>query len=157
FFRGAGYAAFDGDPPADPLQSAVAAPYAHTTAPIRRLVDRWSLVICEALAAGREVPGWARESLPELPGLMGRSEQRANRLENASVARVEAAGGRACGGECFRGVLLGGRGDGARVQLNNPPVSLNVPDLQAAAGSVVRLRLMRADVATGEVAFEPVA
>jgi len=157
FFRGAGYAAFDGDPPADPLQSAVAAPYAHTTAPIRRLVDRWSLVICEALAAGREVPGWARESLPELPGLMGRSEQLANRLENASVDRVEAAVLRPYEGEVFRGVLLGRRGDGARVQLNNPPVSVNVPDLQAAAGSVVRLRLMRADVATGEVAFEPVA
>ncbi|WP_335339027.1 ribonuclease catalytic domain-containing protein [Microterricola viridarii] len=76
-FRGAGYQAFDverGLPaPADPVQSAIAAPYAHTTAPLRRLVDRWSLVICAALCAGEPVPGWARDSLGELPGIMGRA------------------------------------------------------------------------------------
>src|SRR6185312_11198343 len=39
--RGAGYTAFDGTPPADHEHAAVAAPYAHTTAPLRRLVDRY--------------------------------------------------------------------------------------------------------------------
>ena len=53
----AGYEAMDGEAPADPVQSALAAPYAHVTAPLRRLVDRWGLVVCEALSAGREVPG----------------------------------------------------------------------------------------------------
>lgn len=154
-FRGAGYAAFDGDPPADPVQSAIAAPYAHTTAPIRRLVDRWSLVICDALANGRDVPRWARESLPELPKLMGRSEQLANRLENASLDRVEAAMLHPYEGELFRGVVLGVRSDGARVQLSDPPVSVKVPDLPAAPGSVVRLRLVRADVQTGEILLVP--
>ncbi|MBV9099033.1 MAG: RNB domain-containing ribonuclease, partial [Frankiaceae bacterium] len=36
-FRGAGYVAFDGSLPAQRLHSAVAAPYAHATAPLRRL------------------------------------------------------------------------------------------------------------------------
>lgn len=155
-FRGAGYVAFDGVPPLDPIQSAIAAPYAHTTAPLRRLVDRWSLVVCEALANGREAPGWARESLVDLPKLMGRSDQLANRLENASVDRVEAAVLRAFEGEVFRGVVLGARNGGARVQLNNPPVSVTVPDLTAPAGSIARLRLVRADASTGEIVFEPV-
>ena len=152
-FRGAGYVAFDGPPPDDPLQSAIAAPYTHTTAPIRRLVDRWSLVVCDALANGREVPAWARESLPELPKLMGRSDQLANRLENASVDRVEAAVLRGHEGEVFRGVVLGMRGDGARVQLRRPPVSVNVAELDVAPGSTVLLRLVRADVATGQMGF----
>ncbi|HET8928511.1 MAG TPA: RNB domain-containing ribonuclease [Microbacterium sp.] len=155
-FRGAGYAAFDGPAPDDPLQSAIAAPYTHTTAPIRRLVDRWSLVICEALANERDVPAWARESLPELPKLMGRSDQLANRLENASVDRVEAAALRGHEGEVFRGTVLGMRSDGARVQLRRPPVSVKVADLDAAPGSTALLRLVRADVATGEMAFAQV-
>ena len=155
-FRGAGYVAFDGVPPIDPIQSAIAAPYAHTTAPLRRLVDRWSLVVCEALAGGREVPAWARESLADLPKLMGRSDQVANRLENAAVDLVEAAVLRASEGEVFRGVVLGTRGDGARVQLNNPPVSVTVPGVRSAAGSIARLRLVRADMSTGDIVFEQV-
>ncbi|MFT4218894.1 MAG: RNB domain-containing ribonuclease [Microbacterium sp.] len=154
-FRGAGYAVFDGAPPADPVQAAIAAPYAHTTAPIRRLVDRWSLVICEALAGGREVPAWARESLPELPKLMGRSEHLASRLEAASVDRVEAAVLSGHEGETFDGVVLSARGDTARVQLAHPPVSARVAGLEAPAGSTVRLRLARADISTGEVVLEP--
>ncbi|MFT4232082.1 MAG: ribonuclease catalytic domain-containing protein, partial [Leucobacter sp.] len=68
-FRGADYLAFDGTPPEQTRQAAIAASYAHVTAPLRRLVDRWGLVICEAVCAGRPVPGWARESLPGLPAL----------------------------------------------------------------------------------------
>ena len=55
-FRGAGYTPFDGTVPEQPLHAAVANPYAHVTAPLRRLVDRFGLVVCEALSAGREVP-----------------------------------------------------------------------------------------------------
>lgn len=154
-FRGAGYTAFDGQPPADTVQSAIAAPYAHTTAPLRRLVDRWSLVICDALANGRDVPHWARESLPELPRLMGRASQRASRLENATIDRVEAAVLTGHEDEVFAGVVLGHRGDGARVQLTGPLVSVKVAGLDAAAGTTVRLRLRRADIATGEIDLVP--
>ncbi|HKT03875.1 MAG TPA: RNB domain-containing ribonuclease, partial [Rugosimonospora sp.] len=44
--RGAGYTAFDGVPPAQPEQAAVAAPYAHVTAPLRRLADRYATEVC---------------------------------------------------------------------------------------------------------------
>ena len=55
-FRGAGYTAFDGEVPAERQHAAVAAPYAHVTAPLRRLVDRFALVVCEAVCRGAEVP-----------------------------------------------------------------------------------------------------
>ena len=43
--------------PSQPQHAAVAAPYAHVTAPLRRLVDRFGLVVCEALCAGRRRAG----------------------------------------------------------------------------------------------------
>ena len=132
-FRGAGYEAMDGEAPADPVQSALAAPYAHVTAPLRRLVDRWGLVVCEALSSGREVPRWARDSLHELPSLMGASSQRASRLEAASVARVEAAvlSGRV--GERFVATVLEVRGEDAVIQLVEPAVTATCPAVAGGA------------------------
>lgn len=152
-FRGAGYVAFDGEVPAQTEQSAIGAAYAHTTAPLRRLVDRWSLVVCEALANGREVPEWARASLPDLPKLMGRSAQKASQLDAGSLDRVEAALLTGHEGETFEGVVLAQRGDGARVQLTSPPVEAKVKGLDAAPGSTVRLRLDAASVIEGTLDF----
>ena len=73
-FRGAGYTAFDGTVPADTMQSAVAAPYAHTTAPFRRLVDRFSLLVCEALNSAKPCRGWIRATLPPSPPIMAASD-----------------------------------------------------------------------------------
>ena len=56
--RGSGYVGFDGEVPAQPEHSALASEYAHVTAPLRRLVDRYAGEVCVALCAGEEVPGW---------------------------------------------------------------------------------------------------
>lgn len=152
-FRGAGYVAFDGAPPAETMQAAIGAPYAHATAPLRRLVDRWSLVVCDALANGREVPGWARESLPALPALMARSSQRAAQLDAGALDRVEAALLAGHEGEVFEGVALTLRGDGVRVQLTTPPVEAKVTGLDATPGSTVRLRLVSASIGDGRLVF----
>ena len=64
--RGAGYTAFDGaaaEPSPDTARSA--APYAHVTAPLRRLADRYATEVCLRSAEGREVPEWVRAALPE--------------------------------------------------------------------------------------------
>lgn len=155
-FRGAGYVAFDGETPADPSQAAIGAPYAHTTAPLRRLVDRWSLAICEALANGREVPAWARESLATLPDLMEASTQRARQLESGALSRVEAAVLQGREGEEFEAVVLRTREDGAQVAVTTPPVEVTVRGLSAAAGTVVTLRLESTSIAEGRIQFTPV-
>ena len=56
----------------------------------------------------------------------------------------------------FDAVVVGRRGDGARVQIAEPPVTANVAGVDAPAGSIVRLRLTGADIATGAVTFAPV-
>lgn len=156
-FRGASYAAFDGEPPADTVQAAIGAPYAHTTAPLRRLVDRWSLVICESLANGTPVPEWVRVSLPEIPKLMARSGSRASQLDAGSIDRVEAAVLHGREGREFDAIVLGPRGKGARVQIAQPPITVVVDGLELAAGAKVQLRLESADIATGAMSFSAVS
>jgi exoribonuclease R len=90
-FRGAGYTYFDGTVPEDAIQAAIGTAYAHTTAPLRRLIDRFVLVICEALSNNRPVPRWAREALPSLPEIMAASDQLASRMERLALDTVEAA------------------------------------------------------------------
>jgi exoribonuclease R len=152
-FRGAGYTAFDGELPENMVQAAVAAPYAHATAPLRRLVDRFVLVICEALLNGRAVPTWAREALPSLPKIMQRSDSLASRLEHASVDALEAALLTARVGAVFDAIVVAERDGGGVIQLTEPVVTATIAGA-VAAGDVVRVKLVTADIATGVVAFE---
>ena len=154
-FRGAGYAVFDGEPPALTVQSAIGAPYAHTTAPLRRLVDRWTLVICEALANARPVPDWARSSLAELPALMGASSQRASALAAGAVDRVEAAVLSGREGTVFEALVLSVRGAHARIQLVDPPVETSITGPGLTASTTVRVRITDVSIADGTVVVEP--
>jgi exoribonuclease R len=153
-FRGAGYTPLDGGAsPALTTHAAVAAPYAHVTAPLRRLVDRFGLVISHAVATGREVPEWARAVLPVLPATMAASDARAGKLERACLDVVEAALLARRVGESFDAVVVDVTRTGGKVQLIAPVV------LAAATGALtlgerVRVRLVEADPGTGTVRFE---
>ena len=89
--RGSGYTSFDGDAPEDPIHAALASTYAHTTAPLRRLVDRYVGEACVALSAGEEIPEWVRAELPTLPEVMEESSRRASQYEAGIVSALEAA------------------------------------------------------------------
>lgn len=154
-FRGAGYVTFDGEAPRDAVQAAIAAPYAHATAPLRRLVDRWVLAICLAVSTGREIPSWARESLDELPGLMQESGQRASQLNAATINCVEAALMTPLVGTTIEATVIELRGDRASIQIANPAVTATAPvPAGSRPGDMVRLRVVRADIARGEIDFE---
>jgi len=153
-FRGAGYAAFDGEVPPVIVQAAVAAPYAHVTAPLRRLVDRWGLVVCEAICAGADVPGWARASLPQVPDLMQASAQRASRLYTGARDRIEAALLFDRVGERFTAAVLEREGARARIQLDDPAITATCPvGDHVAAGQPIAVVLQSADIATGRIEF----
>ena len=88
--RGSGYVGFDGEVPAEPQHAALASEYAHVTAPLRRLGDRYAGEICVALCAGVDVPDWVVAKLHELPQTLQSSGQRASRYEHAILDLVEA-------------------------------------------------------------------
>lgn len=155
-FRGAGYTAFDGEVPEQVVQAAVAAPYAHTTAPLRRLVDRFTLVVCEALVAGETPPQWARDALASLPKIMSASDSRASQLDNRSIAAVEAALLSDRVGQVFDASVISAKDNRGVVQVIDPAVDAECTG-SLTPGDRVRVRLVEARIETGRVLFELVA
>ncbi len=152
-FRGAGYTAFDGEAPKEREHAAVAAPYAHVTAPLRRLVDRFGLVVCEASCRGGEVPDAVRAALPDLPTLMRDSDRTARAAERACADATEAAVLLGREGERFPAVVVDHAERAMDVQLVELPVLARVSGPTAALGSEVTVRLEVADIRAGVVSF----
>lgn len=155
-FRGAGYTPFDGVAPNQPNHSAVANPYAHVTAPLRRLVDRFGLVVCQALSAGTEVPQWVLEALPAIPEIMTASDRTAGGVERACTDAVEAAELRSHVGSTLEGVVVDRNGKGVVVQLIDFAVVAKASG-QAAEGRTVQVRVDAAEIETGRLELTVVA
>jgi exoribonuclease R len=155
-FRGAGYAAFDGTVPEHPQHAALATDYAHVTAPLRRLVDRYAEEVCVALGAGQQVPSWVREALPQLPDLMAAAESRSKKYERAVIDLVEVSLLQDRVGETFTGTVIDIESDGRRgvVMVTDPAVQARVRGESLPLGVEVSLRLVSADWDTGRVEFE---
>lgn len=154
--RGAGYVAFsDHDLPENPEHSAIASTYAHVTAPLRRLCDRFANEIIVATCADQEPPTWAVEALEELPKLMGAAGQRDRNLERALVDYVEAVVLAPRVGETFSAIVtdVDEDRDRGRVQLVDPAVVARLPAKDLTLGSEVTIRLDAADPNERQVAF----
>ncbi|HEU5107377.1 MAG TPA: RNB domain-containing ribonuclease [Micromonosporaceae bacterium] len=154
--RGAGYTVFDGATPQRATHAGLGAPYAHVTAPLRRLVDRFAAEICLALSAGREVPDWVREALPDLPRLMEVSDALASRVDRACLDQVEAWVLRDQIGREFDATVLRCDGGSAEVFLTEPPVIAKCDGAGMSEGEHVRVRLVDADATERRVRFERV-
>ena len=154
--RGAGYTAFDGEPPEQPQHSAVAAAYAHCTAPLRRLADRHVGEVCLAASAGTEVPTWASQALPGLPEVMAAATRRANALERAVVDVAEAVVLAPRVGERFPAVVVESGASSGTVQLQDPPVRARCEGADLPLGQTIAVVLVRADPASREVRFRSV-
>lgn len=155
-FRGSGYTIMRGEVPEQTIHAAVARPYAHVTAPLRRLVDRFGLLVCAALEAGEEVPQWVTDALPTLPAIMAESSRRSNAVERDSADAVEAAVMRDRVGEIFTVMVVDRVGRGAKsdliVKLLDPAV-ITRANGKARLGATVDAELTEAEVETSRVRF----
>jgi exoribonuclease R len=155
--RGAGYAAFRGSLPDQTEHAALASSYAHVTAPLRRLVDRYGLEICSALCAGTDVPGWVLEGMDDVPDVMRDSNRKSHAYENAVLNLVEALTLRSRIGETFEGVVLEVGHDDERegtVMIREPAVEAPVASTSPLpVGEDVTVTLAEADPATRKVRF----
>jgi exoribonuclease R len=147
--RGAGYTAFDGKPPEEHRHFAIAADYAHATAPLRRLQDRYVSECCLAAAAGRPVPDWVRAGLAALPAAMAAGDHRARVVERGVVDLVEAVLLEGREGERFDAVVV----DYQLVQLREPAVRGKLAAGSPEPGSELSVRLDRADPVARTVEF----
>jgi exoribonuclease R len=156
--RGSGYVAFDEEVPEQPEHSALASEYAHVTAPLRRLVDRYAGEICLSLSAGTEVPSWVHQRMADLPATMQESGRKAGQYESAVVSLVEAAVLSKHVGQEFPGVVVAlddkddRQGD---VVIQDPAIEARIGSSSPLPlGTDVRVRLVEADVESRKVRFE---
>lgn len=170
-FRGSGYLAFGVDGvgvPADDeasdaeeaVHSAIAARYAHVTAPLRRLVDRYGEEVCIAACAQAPVPEWVLQALPELPGIMEQTGKRARAIGRGALTVLEALVLRGHEGKVFDGVITSERDGRGELVLAEPAVVTEIRAGKGASdggrlpvGERVRVRLLAADPAAG-IRFE---
>lgn len=153
-FRGASYLPFDGELPEGNLEhSALGDEYAHTTAPLRRLVDRYVLETCLALTSGAEVPGWVRDGLDELPSQMARSGQKEGAYERGVFDVAEALVLQDREGQFMEGTLVDVNPKSRRgtVQIPDSAVELAVNADPADVGKTIRVRIDEVDIAAGSV------
>ncbi|HEU4947805.1 MAG TPA: RNB domain-containing ribonuclease [Kribbella sp.] len=157
-FRGAGYTSFSGGVPEQPEHAAMKSEYSHVTAPLRRLVDRWTGEICVALCADQEVPQWIRESMDDIPKIMEECARKANAYERSIVSMVEAGLVVDRLGEDFDGVITDvDDRDPTRgvVALSTLAIEGRVSGTATLPlGQPVRVRLVEADITKRTVAFQ---
>jgi exoribonuclease R len=139
-----------------PWHSAVAATYAHATAPLRRLADRYVVGAALALANGLPVPEAAAEAFEKLPVVMAKADAVGSRIERAAVDLAETVLLKGREGEVFRAVASEVDGRTVRIQLCDLPVVARVSADGAAAGEVLKVRLVEADPERRMLKFEAV-
>lgn len=142
-FRGSGYALVPAEGPL-PQHTAIGAAYAHVTAPLRRLGDRFASECC----LPGPPPGWATEALPELPATMAAGRRSAGAAERAAVDLVEALVLAGQVGQVFDAIVL----DEDEVLCTAPVVRARC-DGGPPVGRRVSVRLAAADPAARRVRF----
>ena len=139
--------------PSVPFHSAIAATYAHATAPLRRLADRYVLDLVVELHAGRRPDAAVLATLAALPAIMERSDKIASKVDGAALDLVEAVALAGRQGETFSAVVMDTDKNSARIQLSDPPVRTRMRTGDLVAGDEITVRLDSADPATRTVKF----
>ncbi|MFI2199729.1 RNB domain-containing ribonuclease [Streptomyces sp. NPDC020192] len=155
--RGAGYTVFrGGELPAITTHAAVAAPYTHCTAPLRRLADRYAAELCLAALAGQSPPDWVLAALDALPRRMADGSRIAGTVERECIDLVEAALLKDRIGDVFEACVVDieeRQPTVGTVQLTSPAVIGRIEGDDLPLGERLRVRLAQADPGTSKILF----
>lgn len=136
-----------------PWHAAVAATYAHATAPLRRLADRYVVRAMLAIANGRPVPAAVTEAFAKLPAVMAKADAVGSRIERAAIDLAEAVLLDGREGETFQAVATEVDHRGVRIQLCDLPVAARVSAEGVKAGDRLQVALVEADPDLRTVTF----
>ncbi len=128
--------------------------YAHVTAPLRRLVDRYANEVVVSLCADKPVPNWAVDALPKLPETMARADGRSDAVEAAVINLAESLVLAPHVGSTFRATVIDTADDHAKILLRDPPVVENGKADGVELGSTIEVRLVEADPSRRSITFE---
>jgi exoribonuclease R len=151
---GASYEPYE--PGKTPWHAAMAATYAHGTAPLRRLADRYVVRAALAVANGQPLPLAVTEAFQRLPKAMAKADARENQIARAVIDLAEAAFLSGREGEIFDAVVTDIGESGARIQLCSAPVVTRAAVLGIQPGTRIKVKLLSADTDRRTLLFEPV-
>lgn len=157
-FRGAAYTVVDEMTVGTNLKhNALAANYAHCTAPLRRLVDRYVGEVCVHLCDRTPVPQWVLDGLAELPRVMSDSDHRAKKFERGVTDLVEALMMSTRVGEEFTATVVEADGKGhGTISIADPATEAKITADGLDLGREVRVRLEAVDLVKGSTTFQVV-
>ncbi|CAM3264527.1 Ribonuclease II/R domain-containing protein [Sphingomonas antarctica] len=148
---GATYAPFrDG---VTPWHAPMAATYAHATAPLRRLADRYVIRAALAVANGQGVPTAVTDAFGRLPKVMARADAMGGTIGRTVIDLAEAQLLQSRVGESFAAVVTDKDERGARIQLRDLPVVARLDGSTAEPGDALSVRLTSADPGTRTIRF----
>jgi exoribonuclease R len=140
-----------------PHHAAMAATYAHATAPLRRLADRYVVETALAIAKGNPVPDSAAAAFEKLPEVMARADARSSQIERAVIDLAEAVSLQDRTGEAFEAIVTDLDERGARIQLVGLPIVARAIANHVDPGDSIRVKLVAADPETRRIVFERLA
>jgi exoribonuclease R len=140
-------------PDVTPWHAAMAATYAHATAPLRRLADRYVIEATLAILNDRPVPDEVTAAFADLPAAMAKGEQRANSVDRAVIDLAEAVLLSARVGDTFDAVVVDEDQRGVVIQLVDPAVMARVSANGVAPGDAVRVKLVAVDAVARTIDF----
>lgn len=140
-----------------PWHAAMGATYAHATAPLRRLADRYVIRAVLAVANGRPVPDIVSQAFQRLPEVMARAGNLDGQVERAVIDLAEAVMLERDVGKIFPAVVTDLDQRGARIQLRDLPVVARVDARNAAPGEAISVRLESAVPDQRRVTFQLVS
>ena len=152
---GAAYAPYQ--PGVVPWHVAMAATYAHATAPLRRLADRYVVRAALAIANGLPVPDGVSQAFAKLPPVMARADTLSGQIERAVVDLAEAVMLKGCEGRVYPAIVTDVDERGARMQLKEQPVVARVEAHKVQPGDAISVRLLTTDPERRLIQFERVA
>lgn len=139
-----------------PWHAAMAATYAHATAPLRRLADRYVVRATLAIANGQPVPEVVTAAFTQLPSVMARADSLSGQIDRAVIDMAEATMLRGREGEVFPAVVTDLDDRGARMQLSDLPVVARITAHHVAPGDALNVKLVAADPDKRTISFERV-
>jgi VacB/RNase II family 3'-5' exoribonuclease len=137
-----------------PWHSAMAATYAHATAPLRRLADRYVIEATLQIANGRNVDEKIVDAFQRLPDVMAKAEAKSDQIDRQVLNLAEAVMLEGQEGTRFSAVVTDIDERGARVQLSDPPAIARVEAEGAMPGDSISVELISVDILHRQVKFQ---
>ncbi len=125
-----------------PWHAAMAATYAHATAPLRRLADRYVVQATLAIMSGRPVPDEVEQAFAKLPKIMASADALGGQIGRSVIDLAEAVMLKDRMGEICAAIVTDVDERGTRIQLVDLPIVTRIVAHGVTPGEMLRVQLL---------------